>query len=104
MIASAADVPTGQTPVFVVETMRGYNAFFKDKDPREDGVKFIDPKTKHSYQAGFAIKDAVYRTNHAYDPTINKFRAEQTSENDSTMHRYMVLKDSVAFYQSGQIG
>ena len=34
MIASAADVPTGQTPVFVVETMRGYNAFFTDKDPR----------------------------------------------------------------------
>ena len=34
MVASAADVPTGETPVFVVETMRGYNAFFKDKDPR----------------------------------------------------------------------
>ena len=75
MVASAADVPTGKTPVFVVETMRGYNAFFKDKDSREDGVKFVDPYTKHSYQAGYAVKDAIYRTNHAYDPTINKFRA-----------------------------
>lgn len=50
------------------------------------------------------MKDAVYRTNHAYDPTINKFRAVKTAENGSTMRRYMVLKDSVAFYTSGQIG
>jgi hypothetical protein len=34
MIASAADVPSGEAPVFVVETMRNYNAFFKDFDPR----------------------------------------------------------------------
>ena len=104
MIASAADVPTGEAPVFVVETMRGYNAFFKDKDPREDGTKFIDPKTKHSFRAGFAVKDAVYRTNHAYDPKINKFRAKLPTENESTIRRYMVLKDSVNFYDLGQIG
>jgi len=73
MIASAADVATGECPVFVVETMRDYTAWFSDKDSREDGVNFTDPKTKKSFRAGYAIKDAVFRTNHAYDPTINKY-------------------------------
>ncbi len=76
MIASAADVATGAAPVFVVETMRGYNAFYQDLDPREDGINFTDPKTKKSFRAGYAMKDAVFRTNHAYDPEINKFRSE----------------------------
>ncbi len=46
MIASAADLPSGQAPVLVVETMRGYNAYFTDLDKREDGVNFTDPTTK----------------------------------------------------------
>jgi hypothetical protein len=28
MIVSSADVPSGQAPIFIVETMRGYNAYF----------------------------------------------------------------------------
>ena len=104
MVASAADVPSGEAPVFVVETMRNYNAFFKDYDAREDGTIFIDPKTKQPFRAGYAVKDAVYRTNHAYDPTINKFRAEVSTESMSTFKRYFVLKDSVAFYSPGSIG
>jgi hypothetical protein len=104
MVASAADVPTGDAPVFVVETMRGYNAFYKDKDPREDNTSFIDPKTKKPFRAGYAVKDAVFRTNHAYDPTINKFRAAHPTEGDSSIRRYIVLKDSVINYGPGQIG
>jgi predicted double-glycine peptidase len=73
MIASASDVKTANAPVFVMETMRDYTAWFVDKDAREDHVNFTDPKTKKSYRAGFAMKDAVWRTNHAYDPMINKF-------------------------------
>lgn len=34
MVASAADVSTGEAPVFVVETMRDYTAWFVDNDPR----------------------------------------------------------------------
>lgn len=34
MVASASDVGGPEGPVFVIETMRGYNAFFKDLDPR----------------------------------------------------------------------
>ena len=65
---------------------------------------FIDPKTKKPFKAGFAVKDAVYRTNHAYDPTINKFRTQLPSANDSTIQRYIVLKDSVNYYGPGEIG
>jgi hypothetical protein len=46
MIASANDnVPSGH-PAVALETMRGYTAYFYDNDPRENGTKFIDPKTK----------------------------------------------------------
>jgi hypothetical protein len=80
MVASAADVVTNEAPVFVVETMRDYTAWFTDKDSREDGVNFTDPSTKKPFRAGYAMKDAVFRTNHAYDPTINKFRTKLPQE------------------------
>ena len=46
MVASSVDNTNGEAPAFVIETMRGYSAFFKDNDPREDGTVFVDPKTK----------------------------------------------------------
>ena len=42
MITSAADLPSGQAPVFVVETMRGYNAYFVDFDNFDDFVDYVD--------------------------------------------------------------
>ena len=50
------------------------------------------------------MKDAVFRTNHAYDPNINKFRTELPSQKDSTFQRYIVLKDSLLFYGKSAIG
>lgn len=50
------------------------------------------------------MKDAVFRTNHAYDPKINTFRTEQLRENGSTFKRYVVLKDSLNFYGKNAIG
>ncbi len=44
MIASASDLLSGKVPVLVVQTMRGYNAFFDDLDKRSDVVNFTDPK------------------------------------------------------------
>ena len=81
--------------------MRGYNAFFTDLDKREDAVTFVDPKTKQSFRAGFAMRDTVFRTNHAYDPTINKFRTQLPTQTSSTMRRYFVLKDSINRYGPG---
>lgn len=84
--------------------MRGYTAWFADKDPREDGVNFTDPSTKKSFRAGYAMKDAVFRTNHAYDPTINKWVTSHTTEKASTFHRYTILKDSLNYYGKNEIG
>lgn len=50
------------------------------------------------------MKDAVFRTNHAYDPTINKFRTKLPTEKDSTIRRYMVLKDSLLYYGKNEMG
>ena len=65
--------------------MRNYTAWFVDHDEREDGTIFTDPKTNQKYRAGFAMKQAVFRTNHAYDPTINKYRTFLPSITTSTM-------------------
>ena len=50
------------------------------------------------------MKDAVFRTNHAYDATINKFRTEHPSLKDSTMLRYIIIKDSLNHYPLESIG
>ena len=44
MISSAPDVYSGQ-PAVAMETMRGYTAFFRDNDARENHTMFFDPKT-----------------------------------------------------------
>ena len=84
--------------------MRGYNAFFKDNDPREDGTIFVDPKTKQKFRAGFAMKDAVFRTNHNYDKTIGKFRTTQLTVGDDSLYRYKIIKDTISKYTKGAIG
>lgn len=104
MVASAADIVTSGAPVFVVETMRGYTAWFSDKDSREDGVNFTDPSTKKSFRAGYAMKDAVFRTNHAYDPSINKWVTKHITEKTSSFKRYVVLKDTLSVYGDNAIG
>lgn len=104
MVASASDVKSGSAPIMVMETMRDYTAWFVDKDAREDNVNFTDPKTKKSYRAGYAMKDAIWRTNHAYDPTINKFATSHPEENSDTMKRYKIMKDCFNNYENVPIG
>jgi hypothetical protein len=50
------------------------------------------------------MKDAVFRTNHPYDATINKFRTVHPSLKDSTILRYIIIKDSLNHYPLGSIG
>lgn len=46
------------------------------------------------------MKDAVFRTNHGFDPFINKYRTFLPGVNDSTMRRYRVIKDSFLTYET----
>ena len=55
----------------VVQTMRAYNAWFYDNDPRQNRSIFTDEKG-NKYVSGFSMPEAVFRTNHAYDPIIRK--------------------------------
>ena len=100
MIASASDVPSGH-PAVALETMRNYTAFIYDNDPRENGTMFHDPKTNKEYRAGYSMPEALFRTNHAYDPTINKFKKNaEIEENDDSMIRYRILKDGFNWYKN----
>jgi hypothetical protein len=67
----------------VEETMYGYTAYFLDDDPRYV-FSDLSPMLKKMFreavatynnsgtmvQIGFPLKEAVYRTNHGYDPKI----------------------------------
>lgn len=61
---------------------------------------FVDPSTKQKFRAGFAMKQALFRTNHAYDPTINKYRTQLPTQHVSTMQRYFTLKNGIVHYES----
>jgi len=79
--------------------MAGYTAYFHAHDKREDQTVFTDPKTKKTYVAGHSMDQAVFRTNHGYDPTIRKNLVQPTPEEHSdTMTRYLILKDGFNWY------
>jgi hypothetical protein len=43
---------------------------------------------------------AVFRTNHGYDPVINKYRTVLPGVNESTIRRYKVIKDTFLTYEN----
>lgn len=50
------------------------------------------------------MPDAIFRTNHAYDPTILKhLRNPHIPEQDDSMIRYRVLKDGFNWYNHSEI-
>lgn len=49
------------------------------------------------------MNQAVFRTNHAYDPKINNYRTVLPSRKSSTMERYMTLKDSILKFENQRI-
>eukprot|EP01006_Ploeotia_vitrea_P019758 TRINITY_DN51993_c0_g1_i1.p1 TRINITY_DN51993_c0_g1~~TRINITY_DN51993_c0_g1_i1.p1 ORF type:complete len:501 (+),score=37.44 TRINITY_DN51993_c0_g1_i1:24-1526(+) len=71
-----------------METCAGYNAFFQDNDPREAASKY-----------GAPMPQAVWRTNHAYDPTFLK-TAMYKHPSDDSENRYMLLHDTLALYEA----
>jgi hypothetical protein len=63
MVGSASD-----NKATCLETMAGYTAAFGSMDEREVGA--VDPYTGEVY--GFPLSNAVYRTNHGYDPVTQE--------------------------------
>jgi len=80
----------------VLETKAFYTAYFNDNDTREyeyvvDGVQY-----------GFPLKDAVWRTNHGYDPTLLSTATYITPLADSEK-RYMLIHDSLVGYENREV-
>jgi hypothetical protein len=64
MISSASELPA--VPAVVIETMKDYNAFFFDNDPREANAMV------QGQHIGAPLPNAVWRTNHPYDPVTSQ--------------------------------
>ena len=98
MIGSSSD-----KKAVVIETMRDYSAIFYDNDPRENRTIFTDQKG-NKYVGGFSMPNAVFRTNHAYDPTILKYsHTKYLSKTSDTMIRYLILKDMFNSYSDSKV-
>ncbi|EDQ85377.1 uncharacterized protein MONBRDRAFT_38890 [Monosiga brevicollis MX1] len=99
MVGSASDsLIQGRPAALVMETMHNYTAFFHDNDPREINAT-IDIKNK-TYVIGEAIPDAVWRTNHGYDPEIREHFEWSMSPSSSTVFRYFIIHDALKQYEA----
>jgi len=83
--------------------MRGYSAVFNDNDLRENRTIFTDQKG-NKYVGGYSMSEAIFRTNHAYDPIIRKHSViKLLNKNSDTMTRYFILKDMFNMYSDQKI-
>jgi len=90
---------TGSHPAYALETMKGYTAYFQDNDPREAAMYYTDPKTGKKVQMGFPLPNAVWRTNHGYDPVIVSKEVEQPHPTSDSEIRYLILANAFREYE-----
>eukprot|EP01028_Stygiella_incarcerata_P006231 TRINITY_DN2551_c0_g1_i2.p1 TRINITY_DN2551_c0_g1~~TRINITY_DN2551_c0_g1_i2.p1 ORF type:complete len:515 (+),score=117.18 TRINITY_DN2551_c0_g1_i2:142-1686(+) len=85
----------------VLETMEGYTAYFGPNDPRESSAMYRDAKTNQTKHLGSPMGDAIYRTNHGYDPTIREtyLWPPGDPEFDDSVLRYFILVDALKQYE-----
>eukprot|EP00049_Salpingoeca_infusionum_P017699 m.354045 g.354045 ORF g.354045 m.354045 type:complete len:509 (+) comp16908_c0_seq1:44-1570(+) len=85
-IGSAAD-----NRFMALETNAVFTAMFMDNDPREAN-RVVDGK-----RVGFPLQEAVWRTNHGYDPQFLSTAVSPKPGRD-TLTRYMLLHDAFVDY------
>jgi len=98
MIGSATDARS-----LVEETMFNYTAYFFDDDIREQRATYTDPQTGKVEQIGFPMKEAVFRTNHGFDPIIRQNFEWNQSPSSWSMQRYMFISNGFKWYQKAGI-
>jgi hypothetical protein len=77
----------------VMETMQGSSAVFADNDPREQDLVY------NGQQIGAPRANAVYRTNHGYDPyTVEHFLWNGTNSYDFSITRYLLFPELLDSY------
>lgn len=88
-IGSAAD---GQA--VCLETMKGNSAVFYSNDVREQNL------IVNNQQIGAPRKEAIYRTNHGYDPyTVSHYMWNNTNAYQSSITRYMLFPEMLDAYE-----
>jgi len=76
-------------------------AYFNDNDPRE--AKATYNVSGQQVQIGFPLPEALYRTNHAYDPTIRAHFQDNTSPSGWSVVRYKMMYDGFVYYENAGI-
>ena len=75
-----------------LETKRGYSAFFGADDPRERGYAV------NGTVLGAPLADALWRTNHGFDPTFLETAVDKAGPPADSQVRYQLLHDAIAAF------
>ena len=81
-----------------LETMFQYTAYFADDDPREADAMFTE-SSGTAVHIGFPMEEAVWRTNHGYDPVIREHFEWSQAPSSWSMQRYMFIHDALVTYE-----
>lgn len=109
MIASGNDAfayksdKLSQYAAMAMETMYHYTAYFADNDVREANAIYQDNTTSSGVHIGFPLKEAVWRTNHGYDPTIRQHYEWSQAPSSWSMQRYMFIHEAFTSYERNKI-
>eukprot|EP01114_Cavostelium_apophysatum_P014540 TRINITY_DN379_c0_g1_i1.p1 TRINITY_DN379_c0_g1~~TRINITY_DN379_c0_g1_i1.p1 ORF type:complete len:548 (+),score=118.60 TRINITY_DN379_c0_g1_i1:165-1808(+) len=96
MVGSGSDAQS-----LVFETMHDYTAYFLADDPREANAVY--KSGDETVQIGFPLKEALWRTNHGYDPVIREHYEWSQSNNSWSFQRYMFLYRGFTYYEDANI-
>jgi len=102
MIASSNDAKPNGKPAVALETMARYSALFYENDPREANYMYTN-KDGTKVHLGNPLPEAVWRTNHGYDPTIVAAEIAPTAPGHDSEVRYNIAHNSFAYYESAGI-
>ncbi len=58
--------------------------------------------TENGVQLGFPLPEALFRTNHGYDPTFLKTALSHISETSDSFVRYKLIHDTLVQYENTQ--
>lgn len=104
MIASSTDAASTGHGALALETIADYTAYFFDDDPREAGALYYDASLQQDVPIGFPMQEALWRTNHGYDPVIREhYMWRGTHAIRWSEERYMFAYQAFSYYENKNI-
>lgn len=103
---------------YVMETMYQYTAYFTDNDPRwataclratpthvsaylhrEANATYSPKHSNVIVHIGYPMEEALWRTNHGYDPVIREHFEWSQAPSSWSMQRYLFIRDALNAYE-----